>query len=82
MNVFENVAFGLKVRKKSLRPSAEAIEEKVTELLKLVKMDGFAKRYPAQLSGGQRQRIALAGHLQSNRKFYYLMNRSVHSMQR
>ncbi|MBT8998599.1 sulfate ABC transporter ATP-binding protein, partial [Lactobacillus delbrueckii subsp. bulgaricus] len=36
------------------------IEEKVTELLKLVKMDGFAKRYPAQLSGGQRQRIALA----------------------
>lgn len=50
MNVFENVAFGLKVRKKSLRPSAEAIEEKVTELLKLVKMDGFAKRYPAQLS--------------------------------
>ncbi|MCZ2990992.1 ATP-binding cassette domain-containing protein, partial [Acinetobacter baumannii] len=60
MNVFENVAFGLKVRKKSLRPSAEAIEEKVTELLKLVKMDGFAKRYPAQLSGGQRQRIALA----------------------
>lgn len=37
MNVFENVAFGLKVRKKSLRPSAEAIEEKVTELLKLVK---------------------------------------------
>lgn len=60
MNVFENVAFGLKVRKKSLRPSAEVIEEKVTELLKLVKMDGFAKRYPAQLSGGQRQRIALA----------------------
>ena len=37
MNVFENVAFGLKVRKKSLRPSAEAIEEKVIELLKLVK---------------------------------------------
>lgn len=60
MNVFENVAFGLKVRKKNLRPSAEVIKEKVTELLKLVKMDGFAKRYPAQLSGGQRQRIALA----------------------
>lgn len=47
MNVFENVAFGLKVRKKNLRPSAEVIKEKVTELLKLVKMDGFAKRYPA-----------------------------------
>ncbi|MDC2863741.1 sulfate/molybdate ABC transporter ATP-binding protein [Bacillus sp. BP-3] len=60
MNVFENVAFGLKVRKKKLRPSAAEIEEKVLELLKLVKMDGFATRYPAQLSGGQRQRIALA----------------------
>ena len=81
MNVFENVAFGLKARKKSLRPSAEAIEEKVI-IIKARKMDGFAKRYPAQLSGGQRQRIALARHLQSNRKFYYSMNRSVHSMQR
>lgn len=60
MNVFENVAFGLKVRKKKFRPSAAEIEEKVLELLKLVKMDGFAARYPAQLSGGQRQRIALA----------------------
>ncbi|MGG2016265.1 sulfate/molybdate ABC transporter ATP-binding protein [Bacillus sp. S10(2024)] len=60
MNVFENVAFGLKVRKKKLRPSAAEIEEKVLELLRLVKMDGFATRYPAQLSGGQRQRIALA----------------------
>ena len=59
MNVFENVAFGLKVRKKSLRPSAEAIE-KSNRIIKACKMDGFAKRYPAQLSGGQRQRIALA----------------------
>ncbi|WP_028402994.1 sulfate/molybdate ABC transporter ATP-binding protein [Ectobacillus panaciterrae] len=60
MTVFENVAFGLKVRKKRLRPSDAEIQEKVYELLRLVKMDGFANRYPSQLSGGQRQRIALA----------------------
>ena len=56
MTVWENVAFGLKVRK---RPKAE-IAARVHELLELVRLDGFAKRYPAQLSGGQRQRMALA----------------------
>jgi sulfate/thiosulfate transport system ATP-binding protein len=56
MTVWENVAFGLKVRK---RPKAE-IENRVHELLELVQLEGLAKRYPAQLSGGQRQRMALA----------------------
>jgi sulfate transport system ATP-binding protein len=56
MTVWENVAFGLKVRK---RPKAE-IAARVAELLELVRLDGLAKRYPAQLSGGQRQRMALA----------------------
>lgn len=60
MNVFENIAFGLKVRPSKLRPGKEAINQKVHELLELVKMEELAKRYPAQLSGGQRQRIALA----------------------
>ena len=56
MTVWENVAFGLKVRK---RPKAE-IAKRVDELLELVQLDGLSKRYPAQLSGGQRQRMALA----------------------
>jgi sulfate/thiosulfate transport system ATP-binding protein len=54
--VWENVAFGLKVRK---RPKPE-IENRVHELLELVQLEGLAKRYPVQLSGGQRQRMALA----------------------
>ena len=56
MTVRDNVAFGLRVRK---RPKAE-ITAKVDELLKIVGLDGYHKRYPAQLSGGQRQRMALA----------------------
>jgi sulfate transport system ATP-binding protein len=56
MTVFQNVAFGLSVRK---RPKAE-IEERVNELLGIVGLAGYAKRYPSQLSGGQRQRMALA----------------------
>ena len=56
MTVWENVAFGLKVRK---RPKDE-IRRRVSELLELVQLDGLAKRYPVQLSGGQRQRMALA----------------------
>src|SRR5499427_5534157 len=60
MTVFENVAFGLRVRPKETRPSRNVIEEKVMTLLKLVQLDPLARRYPAQLSGGQRQRIALA----------------------
>ena len=60
MNVFENVAFGLRVRPRSTRPSETQIQEKVHQLLKLVQLDWLANRYPSQLSGGQRQRIALA----------------------
>ena len=56
MTVFENVAFGLKIRK---HPK-EVIRKNVHELLELVQLEGFAGRYPAQLSGGQRQRMALA----------------------
>ena len=56
MTVWDNVAFGLRVRK---RPRAE-IASRVHELLELVQLEGLAKRYPAQLSGGQRQRMALA----------------------
>ncbi len=60
MTIFENVAFGLKVRPRKLRPSKEVIKDKVFELLKLVQLEHLADRYPSQLSGGQRQRIALA----------------------
>jgi sulfate/thiosulfate transport system ATP-binding protein len=56
MTVYENVAFGLRIRH---RPRAE-IRERVGELLRLVQLEGFASRYPAQLSGGQRQRMGLA----------------------
>ncbi len=60
MTIFENVAFGLRVRPQATRPSDREITAKVTELLKLVQLDWVADRYPHQLSGGQRQRIALA----------------------
>ena len=60
MTVFENVAFGLRVRPRKDRPSEAAIRAKVHELLGLVQLDWLADRYPSQLSGGQRQRIALA----------------------
>ncbi|ACB36061.1 sulfate ABC transporter, ATPase subunit [Leptothrix cholodnii SP-6] len=60
MTIFENVAFGLRVRPKVTRPSDAEIRRKVTDLLQLVQLDWIADRYPHQLSGGQRQRIALA----------------------
>jgi len=60
MTVFENVAFGLRVKPRKERPSEAVIREKVMKLLKLVQLDWIADRYPTQLSGGQRQRIALA----------------------
>ncbi len=60
MTVFENVAFGLRVKPRSQRPSDTQIRQKVTDLLKLVQLDWLADRFPPQLSGGQRQRIALA----------------------
>ena len=60
MTVFENIAFGLRVRPKKTRPSKTAIRDRVMELLKLIQLDTIANRYPHQLSGGQRQRVALA----------------------
>ena len=60
MSVFENIAFGLRVRPRAQRPSEQKIREKVMQLLALVQLDWLAERYPPQLSGGQRQRIALA----------------------
>jgi sulfate transport system ATP-binding protein len=60
MTVFENVAFGLRVRPKETRPDNAEIKRRVHELLELVQLDWLADRYPPQLSGGQRQRIALA----------------------
>ena len=60
MTVFENVAFGLRVKPRNERPSEAQIKKKVMDLLKLVQLDWIADRFPSQLSGGQRQRIALA----------------------
>ena len=60
MSVFENVAFGLRVKKGKERPSKAAISDKVMQLLKMVQLDWLADRLPDQLSGGQRQRVALA----------------------
>jgi len=60
MSVFENVAFGLRVRPRDQRPSEDEITRRVHELLGLVQLDYLGDRYPSQLSGGQRQRVALA----------------------
>ncbi|WP_394887267.1 ABC transporter ATP-binding protein [Clostridium butyricum] len=62
MTVFDNIAFGLKVQKKSKRE----IHEKVMELVKLIGLEGLENRYPSQLSGGQRQRVAFARALAPN----------------
>ncbi len=60
MTVFENIAFGLNVRKAKLRPSKSEIADRVHKLIKLVQLEGLDRRFPSQLSGGQRQRVALA----------------------
>jgi sulfate transport system ATP-binding protein len=60
MSVFENVAFGLRVRPRATRPSENVIRRKVKDLLGLVQLDYLGDRSPSQLSGGQRQRVALA----------------------
>ncbi|HTH48452.1 MAG TPA: sulfate ABC transporter ATP-binding protein [Candidatus Limnocylindria bacterium] len=60
LTVFENIAFGLRVRPRATRPTEASIRERVMELLKLIQLDPLAHRYPSQLSGGQRQRVALA----------------------
>ncbi|HTE19351.1 MAG TPA: ATP-binding cassette domain-containing protein, partial [Armatimonadota bacterium] len=60
MSVLENVAFGLRVRPRRLRPSNAEIKKRSVDLLNLVQLEGLADRRPSQLSGGQRQRVALA----------------------
>ena len=60
MTVSQNVGFGLSVRPRRQRPSRSEIARRVEELLALVQLEGFGRRYPSQLSGGQRQRVALA----------------------
>jgi sulfate transport system ATP-binding protein len=60
MNVFENIAFGLRVLPGKKRPDKEAVTKRVTDLLGLIQLEGYEKRLPSELSGGQRQRVALA----------------------
>ncbi len=60
MTVFENIAFGLRVRPRETRPNEHAIREKVGKLLELIQLTPLGDRFPSQLSGGQRQRVALA----------------------
>jgi len=60
LTVFENVAFGLRLRPKTTRPSEQDIRDRVRKLLELIQLDWLGDRYPNQLSGGQRQRVALA----------------------
>src|SRR6201996_232237 len=60
MTVFENIAFGLRVRPRKLRPAAAEIRRRVDELLELIQLGRWRNHYPSQLSGGQRQRVALA----------------------
>ena len=60
MTVAKNIAFGLEVRPRRIRPPRAEIRRRAAELLSLVQLDGYGDRYPSQLSGGQRQRVALA----------------------
>ncbi|MEO7716928.1 MAG: sulfate/molybdate ABC transporter ATP-binding protein [Capsulimonas sp.] len=60
MTVFENIAFGMRVKPRHERPTNDQIRDRVMHLLKMVQLEGLAQRHPSQLSGGQRQRVALA----------------------
>ena len=62
MNIYDNVAYGLKIKKLK----KQEIKERVTKMLDLVQLGGFEKRYPSQLSGGQKQRVAIARALINN----------------
>jgi len=72
LNVFDNIAFGLQVLPRKIRPSKEQIKNKVLDLLKKVHLDQFSNRFPAQLSGGQKQRVALARALATDPKILLL----------
>ncbi len=60
MTVFENIAYGLRARKRHERPTEAEIGRRVNRLLELIQLPEIGTRYPNQLSGGQRQRVALA----------------------
>src|SRR5690606_13782549 len=60
LTVFDNIAFGLAVKRRGERPSKGETTDRVRHLLKLVQLEGLERRLPTQLSGGQRQRVALA----------------------
>ena len=60
LSVFENIAFGLRVRKRSQRPPEPQIRARVEQLLETIQLTDLARRLPSQLSGGQRQRVAFA----------------------
>jgi sulfate transport system ATP-binding protein len=60
MSVFENIAFGLRVRPRKARPDKKTIHENVMRLVTLVQLENYVNRFPSELSGGQRQRVALA----------------------
>jgi sulfate transport system ATP-binding protein len=72
MTVAQNIAFGLNVMARTVRPSRKAIADRVEELLALVQLPGLGSRYPSQLSGGQRQRVALARALARNPRILLL----------
>jgi sulfate transport system ATP-binding protein len=72
MTVAQNVAFGLNVMARGIRPSRKAITDRVEELLALVQLPGLGLRFPSQLSGGQRQRVALARALARNPRILLL----------
>ena len=72
MTVFENIAFGLKVKPRRERLTPTGIAAKVNNLLELIQLQNLGSRYPAQLSGGQRQRVALARALAIEPKFLLL----------
>ena len=74
MNVFENIAFGLRLKK----TPENIIKEKVADALKMVQLSGYENREISQMSGGQQQRVAIARALVMNQKCYYLMNHCQH----
>jgi len=72
MSVADNIGFGLHVQPRGQRPDKAAIAARVQELLKLVHLEDYGARFPAQLSGGQRQRVALARALARKPRFLLL----------